>query len=98
MGTDTLLARELMTRKVVTVPPGMPVTSLARLLADRGISAVPVTDALGRLLGIVTEADLLRRPRPRRTRRRAGSAAYSAMPTGWRSAMRRPMAGRRRTS
>jgi CBS domain-containing protein len=39
----------------------MPVASLAGLLADRGISSVPVTDAGGRLLGIVTEADLLRR-------------------------------------
>ena len=72
MGTDSLLARDLMTRKVVTVPPGMPVTSLARLLADRGISAVPVTDALGRLLGIVTEADLLRR-----------LAAAEDPPQGW---------------
>ena len=61
MPAEHLLARDLMTREVVTVPAGMPATSLARLLGDRGISAVPVTDAEGRLLGIVTEADLLRR-------------------------------------
>jgi CBS domain-containing protein len=61
MGADRLLARDLMTTEVVTVPPSTPATSLARLLADRGISAAPVTDAGGRLLGIVTEADLLRR-------------------------------------
>ncbi|SHK30667.1 BON domain-containing protein [Roseomonas rosea] len=61
MTTDSLLARDLMTTGVVTVPPGMPVASLAGLLAERGISAVPVTDAEGRLLGIVTEADLVHR-------------------------------------
>jgi CBS domain-containing protein len=61
MGKDSLLARDLMTKEVVTVPGKMPVSSLARLLAERGISAVPVTDPEGRLLGIVTEADLLRR-------------------------------------
>lgn len=61
MGPDSLRARDLMTTEVVTVPPSTPATSLARLLADRGISAAPVTDAGGRLLGVVTEADLLRR-------------------------------------
>jgi CBS domain-containing protein len=61
MAPASLRARDLMTTEVVTVPPNTPVTSLARLLADRGISAAPVADAEGRLLGIVTEADLLRR-------------------------------------
>ncbi|MDB5383637.1 MAG: hypothetical protein JWO26_3269 [Rhodospirillales bacterium] len=61
MGIKSLLARDLTTTEVVTVPPSMPVTSLARLLADRGISSAPVTSPEGKLLGIVTEADLLRR-------------------------------------
>ena len=61
MGPDSLRARDLMTTEVVAVPPSTPATSLARLLADRGISAAPVTDPEGRLLGVVTEADLLRR-------------------------------------
>ena len=39
----------------------LPVAAIARLLTDRGISAVPVVDAEGALLGIVTEADLIRR-------------------------------------
>lgn len=55
------LARDLMTPDVVTVPPETPVMAMARLLADRGISAVPVVDAEGKVLGIVTEADLIRR-------------------------------------
>lgn len=55
------LARDLMTPDVVTVPPETPVMAMARLLADRGISAVPVVDGAGKVLGIVTEADLIRR-------------------------------------
>ncbi len=55
------LARDLMTPDVVTVPPETPVMVMARLLTDRGISAVPVVDAEGHVLGIVTEADLIRR-------------------------------------
>lgn len=56
-----LFARDLMTREVMTVRPDLPVTALARLLADRGISSVPVLGDSGELLGVVTEADLLRR-------------------------------------
>ncbi len=58
---NPLFARDLMTREVVTVRPDLPATALARLLAERGISSVPVTKASGELIGIVTEADLLRR-------------------------------------
>ena len=58
---ESLLARDLMTREVVSIPPTMPVGSVARLLAERGISAVPVLAADGRMLGIVTELDLIRR-------------------------------------
>jgi CBS domain-containing protein len=54
-------ANDLMTRDVVTVPPQTPVVAMARLLAERGISAVPVVDAAGAVMGIVTEADLIRR-------------------------------------
>jgi CBS-domain-containing membrane protein len=61
MAADRLFARDLMTKEVATVPPDMPVASLARLLSDRGISSVPVIDVKGCLLGIITEADLIRR-------------------------------------
>jgi CBS domain-containing protein len=56
-----LSARDLMTTDVVTVPPETPVIAMARLLAERGISAVPVLDAKGAPIGMVTEADLIRR-------------------------------------
>lgn len=69
---DDLFAQDLMARDVVTVRPDLPVTALARLLTDRGISSVPVTTPEGALLGIVTEADLLRR-----------LAAEEDAPVGW---------------
>lgn len=61
MTTETPIASDLMATSLVTVPPGMPVTAVARLLGQRSISSVPVLDAAGKLLGLVTEADLLRR-------------------------------------
>lgn len=54
-------ARDLMTSEVVTIPPDMPVTAIARLLAMRGITAVPVVDHDGAVLGMVTAADLTSR-------------------------------------
>lgn len=54
-------AKDLMTTTTMTVPPETPVAALAKLLADRGICAMPVVDEGGRLLGVVTETDLIRR-------------------------------------
>jgi CBS domain-containing protein len=51
-----------MTTKIVTVTPDTRVEAIARLLLERGISGVPVVAADGRLVGIVTEGDLMRRP------------------------------------
>jgi CBS domain-containing protein len=53
-----LQARDLMTAEVVTILPDMPVDAIARLLASRGITAAPVVDEGGWLLGLVTAADL----------------------------------------
>ncbi|MBX9698980.1 MAG: CBS domain-containing protein [Acetobacteraceae bacterium] len=52
---------EIMTRNVVSVPPEAPALSVARMLVERRISAMPVTDSWTMLLGIVSEADLIRR-------------------------------------
>jgi CBS domain-containing protein len=60
-GSCAMLVRELMTTGVATVPPDTPVGAVVHLLADRGVSGVPVVDAGGALLGMVTEGDLLRR-------------------------------------
>ncbi|MFL1462121.1 CBS domain-containing protein [Roseococcus sp. DSY-14] len=58
---NRLTARDLMTPDVVTVPLATPVLAIARLLAERGISAVPVLGEAGDVMGVVTEADLIRR-------------------------------------
>ncbi len=66
-------AMDIMTTNVITVRPEMPVQELALLLAERGISGVPVVDADNRLVGIVSEGDLLHRAETgtaRRTQRR----------------------------
>jgi CBS domain-containing protein len=52
---------DVMTRNVISVPPDAPALAVARLLVDRRISAVPVTDGWSMLLGIVSESDLIRR-------------------------------------
>ena len=57
----TLRARDLLNAEVAKVPPETPVAAIARMFADRGLSAVAVTDTGGTLLGIVTESDLIRR-------------------------------------
>lgn len=51
--------REIMTSEVVTVGPEAPVHRVARHMCNGGISGVPVVDASGKILGIVTELDLI---------------------------------------
>ncbi|MDR7591166.1 MAG: CBS domain-containing protein, partial [Armatimonadota bacterium] len=54
-----LRAKDVMTAPAVTVRPDTPVVEAARIMARRRISGLPVVDEEGRLVGIVTEADLL---------------------------------------
>jgi CBS domain-containing protein len=69
-------AMDVMTANVITVAPETSVRDLAKLLSQHGISGVPVVDATNRLVGIVSEGDLLhraetgteRRVQPRRVR------------------------------
>ena len=61
-GTDymeTRTAGEIMTRDVLTVPPETTVEELAKLLAFHNISGMPVVDASGAVVGIVSEADVI---------------------------------------
>ncbi|HZM74745.1 MAG TPA: CBS domain-containing protein [Candidatus Limnocylindrales bacterium] len=50
---------DVMTRDVVTVGERTRYLEITRLLAESGISAVPVLDHAGRVVGVVSEADLL---------------------------------------
>ena len=60
--------RAAMTRSVITASPDTSIRDAARLLVSCGISALPVIDLKGALVGIISEADLLlieTRPDPR---------------------------------
>jgi CBS domain-containing protein len=54
-------AGDVMTAQVLTVKPDASVREVAALLSERGISGVPVVDDAGRVVGIVSEGDLLHR-------------------------------------
>jgi CBS domain-containing protein len=49
-----------MTRRVVTVAPDTPILTAARLMLDNHVSGLPVMDPSGRVVGVITETDLLR--------------------------------------
>jgi len=55
------LVKDLMTTPVVTVEPTTPFKEIVARLATHQISAVPVVDDAGLVLGVVSEADLLRK-------------------------------------
>jgi CBS domain-containing protein len=54
-------AIDVMTSEVISVDENATVAAIARLLAERGISAVPVVDKDNRVIGMVSEGDLLHR-------------------------------------
>jgi CBS domain-containing protein len=64
--------RDVMTPNVISVKADESILSAVRLMLQNRISGLPVVDAAGKLVGIVTEADFLRRgeigttrPRPK---------------------------------
>ncbi|MDQ2106737.1 CBS domain-containing protein [Azospirillum isscasi] len=54
-------AADIMTRQVVTIGPDATVTEAAKRMLENRISGMPVCDPEGRLLGVISEGDLLRR-------------------------------------
>jgi CBS domain-containing protein len=55
----SLTAKDLMNHEVVTVPQDMTLQEAARLLAKEQISGVPVVDAEGRCVGVLSATDFL---------------------------------------
>lgn len=53
-------ARDVMSSPVITLRPDTPVMAASALLASHGFTAAPVVDERRRVIGIVTEADLVR--------------------------------------
>ena len=64
-------AMDVMTSEVITVDENASVTAVAKLLAERGISAVPVVNNENRVIGMVSEGDLLHRTETGTERRRS---------------------------
>ena len=64
-------AIDVMTSEVISVDENATVPAVARLLAERGISAVPVVDKDNQVIGMVSEGDLLHRAETGTERRRA---------------------------
>lgn len=55
------LVRDVMTDHVVVLDPNTGFKEIVGILRDRGVSAAPVVDTVGRVLGVVSEGDLLRK-------------------------------------
>jgi CBS domain-containing protein len=66
-------ARDIMTKDVVSVGPEAPVREVAAQMLERRISGVPVVDGERRVLGVLSEGDLIRRP----------EIETDHAPTGW---------------
>jgi CBS domain-containing protein len=62
--------RDVMTRNVITVRPDEAILTAVRLMLQHRISGLPVVDATGALVGIVSEGDFLRRGEIGTARRR----------------------------
>jgi len=56
-----LTVADVMTRQVVSVRPDTPVAGIVALLIDRALRSAPVVDAENRVIGIITDGDLLTR-------------------------------------
>lgn len=54
-------AYQIMSPRVATVRPDTPISEAAELMLAKRISGLPVVDAAGKLVGIVSEGDFLRR-------------------------------------
>ncbi len=69
-------AADVMTKGVRAVPPGTTVRAAIRLMLDVHISGLPVVDSEGKLVGLVTEGDLLRRSELGTEKQRPGWLAF----------------------
>lgn len=54
-------ARDIMEIDVITVPPDKPVKEVAKLLVQHDVTAIPVVDKDGTIMGIISEEDLIYR-------------------------------------
>ena len=53
-------AQDVMTKDVIKVPHSMTLHELAKLLREKQITGVPVVDETGKLVGVVSQTDIIR--------------------------------------
>ncbi len=71
----TMKVRDVMTTSVITTTPETPLKEVARLMVEHAVSGIPVVDATGLVVGVVSEADLLVKER--------GADAVHHRPLAW---------------
>jgi CBS domain-containing protein len=54
-------AHQIMTRQVITIAVDAPIVDAANIMLDKHISGLPVVDEAGKLVGIVSQGDFIRR-------------------------------------
>lgn len=64
-------AEDVMTRNVISIDPDATVLQAARLMLQHRISGLPVIDAKGQLVGVLSEGDFLRRRETNTEKRRS---------------------------
>ena len=78
-------AHQIMTRDVITVTPRTTIQDAANIMLRSHISGLPVLDEAGRLVGIVSESDFLRRSEIGTGRKRPAWLQFFLGP-GWSAA------------
>lgn len=67
-------AHQIMTRSVISVTPEATILEAASIMLRRHVSGLPVVDTAGKLVGIVSEGDFLRRSEIGTQRKAAGGS------------------------
>src|SRR5579871_660600 len=69
---QSMRAHQIMTRDVITVSPDTTITAAAAKMLDNHVSGLPVVDAAGNLVGVVSDGDFIRRSEIGTQKKRAG--------------------------
>jgi CBS domain-containing protein len=77
-----MIAADVMTREVASVSRDSTLGTAVSIMLDHKVSGLPVVDGQGRLVGILTEGDLLRRVELGTERHRSSVGSFLAGPAG----------------
>jgi len=76
-------ASDVMTSGVLTIDPDATIQQAVRIMLQHKVSGLPVVDAAGELVGIVSEGDFLRRAETHTERRRPRWLEFLIGRDGW---------------